>query len=553
MAKFGQAIFGLAYFGDDGDAPLGEVVIRLRVDLEIDQRVSTGYDHDTTALFTALGDTQASAEVVTDITVPTMGATGALTVDATVEPVGETVDGGTANLGGSGALSAADPTIAPTGTDIDVGLVTFDAYARVYAQPRRLQLTVGRVLVTSPYSSDASAAALTGDPTAPSLKEALESSSIHVWRVVDILNADETMWASEVGFLGGNVNVDMGRDERRTLEITLDNSSRMFSRRPDGFWYDKIIRVRRGVVIRDVKYEFDLGYFMIDRIGRSPNGASLPVTGRDYTKKMLLDKLPNPTTFPAGTTVEAIVRSMGLNAGIKRLAVPLTGKTIKADLSFDADTSRWEVAKEVANAHGYDLYFSRDGALTMTPQVDPVTSPVELVIGESAGNAISFEPSTNDSELFNHVVAVSSNAESDEIPVWASVENNEPSSPTRIEKVGRRTKRIESALIETTDEAVTMARNFLRVAGLEQFEVSFSSLNYPWLDVGKIIELDDPQATPYDPRRYLLSSLDIPLSVGPMSGTCKRVTNVGETWEISDRRSVPDGLVWGDEPELVEV
>lgn len=462
-------------------------------------------------------------------------ATGALTATAQIIPLGIDHTVPSVALGATGALSAATVTVeGPGGQDITVESITFRATARAYTQPLRRRTHPGRTLLTTATEA---------------IWAALEAAQVNVWRVVDVLNADESIWAAEVPFTDGSVGVDLGRDERRTLDLVLANSDDRFSPSPVGFWYDKILRVRRGVELDGTRYEFDLGFFLIDQITPGNLAATVSVSGRDYTKKMMKSHIEAAETFKATDRVEVVIRSIAYNAGISRLDVPFTGETLGKEVSFDADTARWDMVKEIANTFAYDVYFSQNGTFTMRKQADPVTSPSVLTIGEAGRNTLNLDPSTNDGELFNHVVVASSN-DGDTLPVWASVENNEPSSPTRIERIGRRTKRIESALATTKTQCLEQAEKFLAVSGLEQFSISFSSLNYPWLDVGNVITVDNPDATATDPDRFLLTSLSIPMAVGPMGGDCKRITVVGNDNVTGGGGTSVDAVVWGDEEAL---
>lgn len=49
----------------------------------------------------------------------------------------------------------------------------------------------------------------------------------------------------------GSVSVDYDRDERRSLDLTLDNSDGVLQNAPGEFWYDKIIKVFRGVLVEE--------------------------------------------------------------------------------------------------------------------------------------------------------------------------------------------------------------------------------------------------------------------------------------------------------------
>lgn len=460
------------------------------------------------------------------------GATGSLTATAEVVPVGVVVEGGSATHTATGALSVTSgPTIVGTGgSDITIS-VTFRASGYTYMQPTRVRRNPSRLLVASPTTA---------------IRTALEAAQVNVWRVVDILNADETIWQAEATITEGKVAVDLSRDERRTLDLTLANPDDTYAPDPNGFWYDKIIRVRRGVELDGTRYEFDLGHFMIDQISPGKLNATISVSGRDYTKKMMKSHIEAAETFKATDRVEEVIRALAYNSGITRVDVPFTGLTLKKEYTFDADTPRWDMAKEIATAFAYDIYFAVNGAFTMRKQQDPVTNPSVLTIGTAGRNTVSLDPSTNDSEMYNHVV-VTTPSEGDTLPVWASAENNEPSSPTRIERIGRRTKKMESALATTKAQCAEIAQKFLAVSGLEQFEIGFSVVNYPWLDVGNVITVDNPKAVDTDPTSFLLTSLDIPVSLGPMGGGCKRITVVGNTVTTGGGGASASSVVWGDE------
>ena len=59
---------------------------------------------------------------------------------------------------------------------------------------------------------------------------------------------------------------------------------------------------------------------------------------------------------------------------------------------------------------------------------------------------------------------------------------------------------------------------------LEEFKVQFGSIMLPWIRPGNVIELVDESDLYWAPNRYLLTSLEFPLDLGPMSGTAKRIT-----------------------------
>lgn len=72
-----------------------------------------------------------------------------------------------------------------------------------------------------------------------------------VTRRCDILNNDGSLFASSAAITDGSVSVDMSRDERRTMDLTLSNTDGKFDNYPGGFWYDKVVRLFRGVSYAD--------------------------------------------------------------------------------------------------------------------------------------------------------------------------------------------------------------------------------------------------------------------------------------------------------------
>lgn len=362
----------------------------------------------------------------------------------------------------------------------------------------------------------------------PIYYEAVVNSSVtEVIRKVDIYESDSvTPWALDIKTIGGNISVDQTRTERRTLDLTLRDDDGQFRITPDGFWYDKIIKVQRGVRTLEGDHLSPLGSFMIDSTNRANFPDTLAVTGRDFTKKLIVDKFVVPTSFAANQALETIIKAIALNGGIDKFILPNSGVTITREFFFDKGTSRWDAINELATAHGFEVYFDPNEYMVMAEIQDPLTSPVTFTFKTGDDGVITgFNKRTNDARLFNHI-GVSSES-SDTVPVYAEATNTEPTSPTRIARIGRRFWSYSSAFIETQAQAQSVANKFLKTMALEQFDVSIDSLVVPWLDAGSIVRFEDPDPSPTDPSEFLLSSFSIPLGLGKMTSNCKRVTVVG--------------------------
>lgn len=348
-----------------------------------------------------------------------------------------------------------------------------------------------------------------------------ESDSVTLWNAIDPAISRIT---------DGSISVDYTRDERRTLDITLDNLDDSMKSHPGGFWYDKIIKVYRGITYTNSSgsqsWECQLGEFMIDRIDADNFPALIKVTGRDYTKKMLQAKMSQATTFTSGQAPEVIVAALAGYAGCNKRTLVNSGTVTNSDYTFDKGTSCWDAAKQICVAFNYELYFDALGYLIMRDFLDPSTSPAAFTFKTGfVGTIVTYSKSTNDSQMYNHV-AVTGNTDGDGLPPFAEIINDEPSSPTNIYEIGDRLYEYDSQFITTNAQALAVAKKFLAIHGLEAFEIDLSTLVLPWLDVGSIINFLDPDGATGDPFAYLLTSLTIPLPLAAMSAVGNRVTIV---------------------------
>ena len=288
-----------------------------------------------------------------------------------------------------------------------------------------------------------------------------------------------------------------------------------------------------------IDWEVPQGTFMIDTIADQHFPQVVKITGRDFTKKLILYKMQRSVSFAAGTKVKALVESLAANAGIphsRHLVAIDDNDALEVEMAFSAGTTAWDIIKDACEAFGYEVYFDGFGNFTVRKFRDPSTSAPMWTFktgyeeNPDGANLVSYDRSTSDSRIFNWIV-VSSTGESPDnpegIPRWAEAKNTEPSSPTSIDRLGPRVDVIESNWLTTDAECQTMATNRLKIAALESYEMNISSIYYPWMEVGEIVEVLDPKRTDIEPTRFLLDSLSYPIQLGPMTATAKRVTYVG--------------------------
>ena len=462
-------------------------------------------------------------------------------------------DDGSADWGGSLAASK-DGSLSPTGTIEAVVTRLLSVSGAIHptgdsdldfngTAEISLGGTLGLTAITSPEATGLIGGTFTSESILPASSVSLNSIPIGIgavadpndaffgptgraYRRVDIYNPDGTIWMSDVPVLDGNVTVDMNRPERRMAELTLDNEDGSFRSDPSGFWYDKVIKIYRGVQdVDDNTQVYQLGEFMIDRIS-SPNFPKIAkVTCRDYTKKLMKAKFAQATGFAVGSPLDQVIIGILFNAGVTRYNVPNTGIPLDREFYFEVGTERWQAISDLATAFGYEAYFDQAGIFNMRPFVDPTTAPVQFTFFTGAeGNLAKYELSTNDDRIFNHIVVTGT--ASDILPVYGVAENNEPGSPTNIERLGRRTYPYDSKFIAEQEQAQELAETFLRLMALESYELEMDALVAPWLEAGVAVQFIDPDPAPEAPNRFLLTNFTIPMKVGVMNASAKRVTIV---------------------------
>lgn len=371
-----------------------------------------------------------------------------------------------------------------------------------------------------------------------------------VIRRVDIYQANGTTpYAMDCGIIGGSVSVDNDRDERRTFDITIDSvHTSDLTIGPGKLWYDKVIKIYRGLRLSGVDYIYLLGTFMPDQIQRAHFPNQIHITGRDFTKKLMLAKFPVATTFeisseqlaPVGFTVVEILLGVVEAEGLGLVEIgpaPIRPGIAGGDpalldpaphqFSYEAGTPYWTALKEICNSQGYQLYYSPQGVLQARAFVDPVTAPISFIFQVGAsGNLATYTKTTNDSEIYN-IVNVTGQTGSLRLPVWGQARNDEPTSPTRISELGPRMLPYYSPLVTANNQAEGLAAQLLAVSALESYVIDMEALVVPWLEVGTAVQFVAPVIDGSDPTTFLLTSFEIPLDLRPMSAMSKRITIVG--------------------------
>lgn len=273
-------------------------------------------------------------------------------------------------------------------------------------------------------------------------------------------------------------------------------------------------------------WEVQTGEFVLDRIVENNFPNTVKVTGRDYTKRALLSKVTVSLTFASGTPLKTLVSALANNAGILKQRLANATEVLATDLSIERGTDRWSIMRDAANSFNYELYVDNEGYLTMSKFRDPTLDAIQAVFRTGpGGNLSTFEKSTNDSRLYNNIIVTGERSDGG-LPYFGQAKNTQPDSPTSVDEIGDRVFPFSSTFFASDAQCLDYANTLLSVSALETYEMSCSSIVYPWLEGGSIVQILLPDMVPTDPTRYLCDTLNIPVQLGPMTFTGKRVTIV---------------------------
>lgn len=279
------------------------------------------------------------------------------------------------------------------------------------------------------------------------------------------------------------------------------------------------------------QWETPLGEFMIDSINTANFPHQFKITGRDYTKKLMLSKVERDISFAQGTRLRDLVEALAANAGIFKRKVGMGTEVLTSDMAFERGTPRWDIIKAACDAFNYEVYFDAFGYLVVRKFIDPTTGPISMTFQTgSEGNLVSWDKSLNDSLIYNFVTVHGDPADGEErLPYYGYAINNAADSPTRVSRLGSRVLLITTNWLNSDEECFALAEARLKITALEQYALNFSSIYYPWLEAGEIVDILDPDRLDTEPTRFLMDTLTFPLALGPMTATGKRITFVGSS------------------------
>lgn len=323
--------------------------------------------------------------------------------------------------------------------------------------------------------------------------------------------------------IGGRVAQDAGKLVRRSLSIELANPGGVWTPAGPGdpFWWDKQLRVERGVRAGGVDYLAPQGVFLIDT--PSWGGGTLGISGMDRLDRALRAKFIDPTTYelsggggPArvGATIRAMLELAGV--GTTLWSVDDGGAELGAPRSYEPDEEIMSAAKTLATDFSLDVFADANGYIVIRPKQDPAELGESWLFREGTDSTLLDLSKTWSRERFyNHVVAIGESSDLDP-PIRGEAAITDPASPLRITGLmGDRLYTYKSAMITTQGQADDVAASLLWEHALIEEELDVEFVPHPGLEAGDAVRIVHPDSRTDD--LYVIDTLQLPLGSGSSS------------------------------------
>lgn len=318
--------------------------------------------------------------------------------------------------------------------------------------------------------------------------------------------------------LDGSVSQDASRLVRRALRLTLANPGGVWTpdQPSDAFYWDKLLRVERGVRSGGIDYWAPLGVFLIDTPEASSAGV-LAISGADRLDRALRSRFTASTAYASGSGVGASVRDILEDAGVGTTlwSVADGGATLGATRNYEIDDERTSAAKTLAGDFALEVLADANGYAVIRPKQDPSTLPVAWTFAEGVDSTmLELSKSWSRERFYNHVRVVGEAA--DLSPIVAEASITDPSSPVNTSgPMGDRLFTYKSAMIRTSPQAQSVADSLLWEHALIEEEIRMDFVPHPGLEAGDVVEIVHPDSGTDD--RYVIDSITTPLGSGQAS------------------------------------
>lgn len=359
---------------------------------------------------------------------------------------------------------------------------------------------------------------------------AVAQATQHVVTRIEVLQFSQPIYTFTAG-IEGTVSLDQNATTYARADLAFaDEGNDLTPKEVDDLLapYGNELRVSRGVAYADGSEELvSLGIFGIVTSTPSdgPSGRVVRVAALDRSLSVQNARFEAPFQIPAATLNydDAIAQILLDGAAFLELDFPSIDRPTPL-ITVEEQGDRWKLAKDTAQAVGYDLHFDGDGTGILVPITAALDQPAWALSEGESGLLLNADEEWTSDGVYNKVIAIGENAgDPAAVPVRGEARDDNPISPTFYGgPFGRRPMWYASSFLTTTEQAVEAASAILaRQLGTGR-TISFGAVVNPALEPNDVVTVTR-EALGVD-EAHVLDALTIPLSpAAAMTGKTRKV------------------------------
>lgn len=239
-----------------------------------------------------------------------------------------------------------------------------------------------------------------------------------------------------------------------------------------------------------------LGRFFLDDTEVVDNGSGLVLrlTGSDLSRRVAMNTWDKTLVIDEGTNFADAIKTIILDRWPEATFALASTELTTGRLFYGEGVGSgnpWADALALARDCGWELYLDAYGVVCSRPVPDPDLMPAVWTVTDSARpTMIDLSRRMTNENTYNQVI-VSGESSSNDVPVRAVWQDNDPTSRTYFGgRYGKVTKTIRSDRVKSTEQAQFVAdAEGLRVKGATEI-VRINMLPAPFLEPSDVIEAD---------------------------------------------------------------
>lgn len=318
--------------------------------------------------------------------------------------------------------------------------------------------------------------------------------------------------------LDGNITIDLNKDIRRSCNLLLKNDDEFFIPSPNcHLWINSKFRLWTGLMVNGEPYYVSRGIFVVGNPEVDSSFSEKTVNIVAYDKYALLNgelagTLESDYIIPLGTKVTDAIKAVFQAAGeIKAPIMDSTDITTPYTLTKEIGSSYADILTDLSKMISWECFYDRNGYPRFKKPTDMNKNPS---VWDFKTTEVHYMGSTHIydfSKIKNYVKVVGDNINGEIFDAVAQDTN--PTSPTRIDLIGKRTLVITDDLIYTTDLAQQRADYELRKAIAMYESVNIRCVPIDIINEGDVITITD-DSNGLNGDRFIVQSITFPLKNG---------------------------------------